>query len=613
MFRKLTLCALSITALVLGIFSSAEAGVPEPQMGMGDVHVLPFGMMEHVRDSQATIPMQVQLYNQSSNGVQLNTLRVLNADQEILAVVNLQMEVLPGDSGTMADAYLLMEKLDPELSHRWKKRMFIPLNERPELTPAVSSVLQRRLVDLIAEVKENGGEQMRNVRFEVDLGSVFGSKPVIGDERLILVELDYENKDGESMQANATHSIQLLAPYLPPPSSWNARMNNSGRSNGTWKAGDFHVHNCRDEATNGCPDCDAEALNTTGSFTNADLKTQFQALGLDFFSTTTHSYCINSTNEFNAVYSESTSLDEANFRVLCGTELTTREAGGQTGSDPWFDAQCLLVFHGGIAHYGGHNITSRKHGGEDGWLGYCLDPMNNAVVQVRKVNEDGGFAIANHPGGDVISNNSTAMFRGFEGNMTVGCEVWNADNSLGNMSPAHKAWWIARLLDGKFTYPASGSDTHDTAHEFGSTHVWIDGAFDDAAIGESMRNGTLYLSNGPFLSVSLADNSGHRIDMGGVVMTSKSLQHDYPVTVEAPYNVGSDSGVLRVYRGATGDSSETLLKEYQNVTGQGTMLVPTTIPNPNHQRRGVWYRTEFESTGSPKKSAYSSIILIGLR
>ncbi|MDP6850447.1 MAG: hypothetical protein QF524_05875, partial [Planctomycetota bacterium] len=69
----------------------------------------------------------------------------------------------------------------------------------------------------------------------------------------------------------------------------------------------------------------------------------------------------------------------------------------------------------------------------------------------------------------------------------------------------------------------------------------------------------------------------------------------------------------RVYRGATGDSSETLLKEYQNVTCQGTMLVPTTIPNPNHQRRGVWYRTEFESTGSPKKSAYSSIILIGLR
>ncbi|MDP6128924.1 MAG: hypothetical protein QGH77_04895 [Planctomycetota bacterium] len=613
MRRLVSLASFLLLSLTAGIFSPAEAGAPEPQIGLGEVHVLPFGMMEHVRDSQATVPMQVQLYNQGELYVQLQSLQVFNADHQLLSRVELQNESLPGDGGMMADAYYLMEKLDPEFSHRWKHRIFIPLEERPELTPEEASILQRRLLDTVAEVKRDGGEQMHNVRFEVDLASVFGSNPSVGDEQLMLVELDYYNPEGELSRASTSHTIQLLAPYLPPPSSWTARMNGSSRSSGAWYAGDFHVHNCRDEATNGCPDCDAEALNTTGSFSNADLKPQFQALGLDFFSTTTHSYCINNISEFDAVKAESENLDEAGFRILCGTELTTREAGSQSGSDPYFDAQCLLVFHGGIAHYGGHNITSRKPGGEDGWLGYCLDPMMHAVNQAKRVNEEGGFMIANHPGGNMISNNSVAMFKGIEGGMTVACEVWNADNTLEHMSPAHKSWWISRLLEGKFTFPASGSDTHDAAHEFGSTHVWINGTFDDAAVGTSMREGTLYLSNGPFLSVSLADNHGHRKEMGGVIFASRSLQHDYPVTVEAPYNVGTDVGTLRVYRGGTGDSSETLLREFQNVTGQGTLQVLSSIPNPNHQRRGVWYRTEFESSGNPQKSAYSSIIIVALR
>ncbi len=92
MRRLVSLASFLLLSLTAGIFSPAEAGAPEPQIGLGEVHVLPFGMMEHVRDSQATVPMQVQLYNQGELYVQLQSLQVFNADHQLLSRVELQNE-----------------------------------------------------------------------------------------------------------------------------------------------------------------------------------------------------------------------------------------------------------------------------------------------------------------------------------------------------------------------------------------------------------------------------------------------------------------------------------------------------------------------------------------
>ena len=65
-------------------------------------------------------------------------------------------------------------------------------------------------------------------------------------------------------------------------------------------AGDLHVHSCHGEALDACApssDCTAESFQTSGSFSYAELRTMYEALGIDWFTATDHSYCINSETE----------------------------------------------------------------------------------------------------------------------------------------------------------------------------------------------------------------------------------------------------------------------------------------------------------------------------
>ncbi|MCH2112588.1 MAG: hypothetical protein MK213_06985, partial [Planctomycetes bacterium] len=378
-------------------------------------------------------------------------------------------------------------------------------------------------------------------------------------------------------------------------------------------AGDLHVHNCRDQAISGCPDCNAESFNISGAFHNSDLKPQYQALGMDWFSTTTHSYCVNNDTEFNAIAAEAAALDDASFAVLCGTELTTLESGPQSGSDI-FDTICFLNgnFDGrGTAHMGGHGITSRKKGGDDGYLDNCDDPIFNHKRNIEDVNAEGGFTIANHPGGGGVwggglNFNSIARFQGMEKNKAVGSEVWNGTGWNG--SPEHKSWWIARLLEGKITWPFSGSDTHDSAVDFGATHVYLEGPLNDANLIAAMRAGKHYVSNGPFLVVNVFDANGNRVDVGGAVLVQKHrVPNNYPITVEVPYNVGASTGSVKIYSGRIGDSAETLIHEEAQVTGSGTLQIPTPLSNTATS----WYRAEFSSSAD-RKSALTSLIVIAL-
>ena len=608
-----TLHFLFAIALLLGVgfSSSLEANhSSSPSNGFAsidapDMHLFPFGLMDGVRYPDSQVPMQVQAYFSGTGPASLHSLEIRSADGAIVQKLDLAGRRLLGDEGLVERAHLLMESVDPEIAHKHDKRVFIPLSERTPLLPDVEAALFRTLLDTMGEVVALGGTQLLNIDFNVDMNSLFPLNAEPGDEVFLDFLLHYE-VDGILKQVPLTHSFALLDHFLPPPTAWAG--SGTGRNLGAWHTGDLHVHNCRDQSISGCPNCAAESFNITGSFTNADLKPQFQALGMDWFSTTTHSYCINSDAEFNEVANEASTLDDPSFSLLCGTELTTKESGPQSGTDI-FDAICLLGgnFDGrGTAHMGGHGITSRKPGGKDGFMDNCDDPLSNHESNIDDVNAEGGFAIAHHPGGDSLSFNSASRYEGLERGKAVGTEIWNGTGWSG--SSEHESWWVNRLLEGKFTWPFSGSDTHDAAVDFGANHVWIEGPISDANLISSMRAGKHYISNGPFLVINLFDAKNHRIDIGGHAIAKKNrVPNNYPLTVELPYNFGSDVGDLQVYRGTVGDSSETLVHEVLGMTGQGSLQVPTSLPN----RASSWFRAEFTSS-SGKKKAYTSLIVIAL-
>ncbi|MDP6850446.1 MAG: hypothetical protein QGH51_00650 [Planctomycetota bacterium] len=600
-----------LLAFAAGSLSTLEAtdadnSLAVPQLAQpAEMYLFPFGLMDGIREPRPQVPMQVQAYFSGDGLASLHSIEVLSADGHLLQRLDLQSVQLKGDHGLVEQAHLLMETIDPEIAHKHGERVFIPLDERAPLQANVEAALFRQLMDTMADVVHLGGSQLLNIDIDLNLSDLFPPNAKPGDEAIFDLILHYES-NGIKKQVLLTHSISLLAPFLSPPSGW--RPPSGDRGLGAWHAGDLHVHNCRDQAVSGCPDCAAESFNITGSFTNADLKTQFQALGMDWFSTTTHSYCINSDAEFNEIANEASILDDPSFSLLCGTELTTKESGPQSGTDI-FDTVCFLGgnFDGrGTAHMGGHAITSRKPGGKDGFMDNCDNPLLKHSNNIDDVNAEGGFTIAHHPGGDTLSFNSAARFEGLERGQAVGTEIWNGTDWSG--SPEHKAWWISRLLEGKFTWPFSGSDTHDSAVDFGANHVWLNSAISDAELASSMREGKHYLSNGPFLVMNLFDANNHRIEIGGVVLAKKSqVPNMYPVTAEVPYNFGPDSGDLKIYRGTVGDSTETVIHESLGISGQGTLQVPTTLPN----HESSWFRAEFKSV-SAKKQAYTSLIVIGL-
>jgi len=596
-------------ALLAGLVNpslDAEA-TTQPPVGKVEMHLLPFSMMENIRETGFVVPMQLQAYNAGLGAASLVRLEAWSVHGQLLDSVALKGERLLGDEGELFRIHHMLERMNPELSHRHTDRLFIPLEDREVLLPDAEAQLLSDTIEAVAVFKKGGVMQMRNLTFEVNLAELFPVNAEPGDEAVIDIRLHYLDGKGQPASLAYTHAIQLLPAYLPPPEEWQARFG-MGRSTPAWYAGDLHVHNCRDQAAGGCPSCAAESFNLTGSYSNAQLKPQFQALGFGFFSTTTHSYCINNDTEFQEVVTESTQLDEATFRVLCGTELTNREKGPQQGSDI-NDTLCTLGgnWGRGIAHMGGHGITTRKPGGQQGFMDNCDAPIMPQDENVRKVNQEGGFTIANHPGGDTLSFNSVDRFQGMEMNMTVGTEVWNHDVSSGFITQIHRNWWIERMLEGKITYPFSGSDTHDEAVDFGATHVLVDGALTDAKLIASMKQGRHYLSNGPFLSNTLYDNGGRSLDMGGIIQVAASrIPQNYPVHLDSFYNLGNDVATVRVYRGVVGDNDETILAEYQNVTGSGVLTTNDTV-----QRNGTsWYRTEMEVGWG--NAAYTSPCIIFL-
>lgn len=607
--RVPSLILLAGASLLAGwTLAPADAGPADRTLGEGPVHIMPFGLMHHVRELEHRVPMQVQVYHAGVGAIHLQEVVVRAVDGRELDRVSLYGERLVGDGGQLFDVHRLLETLPVDVSHRRGDRMFLEVDEIPDLDGGEIAELAHDIEGRIHQMRDQGMAQARNLTFHVDLAQLFPRDAQPGDEAVFDLEVIYADGQSASNMVSHTHSITLLPTHLQPPVVWQQRYGT--QLPGGFVAGDLHVHNCRDQATLGCPNCAAESFNVTGAFTNQQLRDQFRALGYDFFSTTTHSYCIQGSAEFANIASEANSLDLADFVVLLGTEMTNKESGPQLGSDV-FDVTCFLggQFSRGIAHMGGHGITTDKPGGQDYFLGACDGPIFEQADNVGETVAEGGFAIANHPGGDTISFNSVDLFEGMERNKTRGVEIWNYDVSQGGASPEHKQWWIDRLLEGKITYPYSGSDTHDEAVEFGATMTYINGALNDQSVLAGLKSGNSYISNGPYLSNNLVDNRGRELEMGEIYVTRPAkIPANYPVSLDSYYNLGSDVATVRVYRGTVGAADEELLAEYTNVTGQGVLHTATTIPKTGPS----WYRTELEVNGAPR-AAYATPCYIYLR
>jgi len=579
---KLLLPLSLLAALAFGFLSQLGAGSPAVS-GEAEMVIYPFGIMREVRRADLEVPMQVQLNNVGSADAELLELRVQTPEGEVLTTLDLEQQRIEGDQGFVRGLYRGMESVDPDFSHRHRNRLFIPLEERQELGPDVEVRIMREITEGVAQLQRSGAPQLAMAPFALDLAALFGPEAQVGDVAPFELVLSWRDQAQALQETRLSLDITLLPQYLPPPPG------RASRGTGSWVTGDLHVHNCRDEAVFGCDSCPAESVNITGAFTNADLKTQYLAMGMDFFSSTSHSYCI-SAGEFNSVLQESSSLTDPSFVMMASTEVSARETGPQQGSDA-ADLFCTLGFgRGDVLHMGAHNVTSQKEGGQDDLLDFCDSPLYPQSQNLSDIRGEGGFAIANHPASTYWAFNSVAEMKGMERRGFHGVEVWNGSEGPGFFQTFHRDWWVDRLTDGLVLYPYSGSDTHDSVFDFGVMHTYVNGALTPASLDQALQGGRSYLSNGPYLEVELRDNNNHVLPMGGIAITQAAqIPPNYPVTLDVPYNVGTEVGTLTVYRGVVG-VGETAISTQTGLTGAGTLAVPDTLPQAS-----CWYRAEFHN------------------
>ncbi|MBC8369366.1 MAG: CehA/McbA family metallohydrolase [Planctomycetes bacterium] len=578
--RNIALPFFLVAAIIAGVtFQQQVAAGDSLDLNLGEsaVTIYPYGLMESVRNTDLVVPMQVQLYNPGDFTVALESLTVQTPEGQVLDIVTLD-QLLAGDGGFVQDLYLALEMIEPDISHRHSKRQYIPLDKYTALSPEAEARTIKRIIDDVRELQSQGSPQMTNIRFELDLAQLFGEDSQIGDVAPIQIIAAY-NGGSASSTSVITHNITKLVPFMPPPYS------NGTAGVGSWVAGDLHVHNCRDEAVGGCDSCAAESFNLTGAFTNADLKPQFQALGMDFFSSTTHSYCINDTTEFNAVLTESQNLSDPSFVMLASTEISGAETGPQSGSDS-ADLLCTLGWGDhDVHHMGAHNITSRKAGGKDGFLDFCDNPMSGQVGNVNAVNAEGGFTSVNHPNSGSWAFNSIQGLYGQERNRTWGVEVWNGSEGSLQWQNYQRDWWLDRLTEGKLLYPYSGSDTHDTAVNFGAIHTYIPGALDQQSLTDALTAGRSYLSNGPFLELGIETTNGARtLPMGGTAFVQR-IPNNIQININVDYNCSASSEIA-IYRGTVGGGEVEIFRQ-SGYSGGGSVQITDTVPTSS-----FWYRAD---------------------
>ncbi|MDP6538626.1 MAG: hypothetical protein QF903_10380 [Planctomycetota bacterium] len=578
--------------LRIGIAALASAAVwagrPEP-VGDTEVLVVPF-VLNEARELR-TIDAQMLVYNPDGAGepVSLRRLRVRTGG-DVLFERSLVGE-LPGDP-RFGHLNALIERLPHEVTEIVRERRYFASPDAAEFEGDELVRRQRELAagteQLRAEYAAGRARSFRRIGFPLALDQLFFSDAAPGSRAAVTFEIEYETAGGAVRTASAVEWITRLAPFLVPPTSLGAEIGV------TVHAGDLHVHTCHGEALGACApstNCIAETPQLTGSFTIAELRSQFEALGCDWFTATDHSYCINDEAEYQAIAAECAAATDASFVCMPDTEVSSDEVGPQEGTDI-ADAVCL--FTTSANHMGAHGLTSRVHGGEDGLLGFCNgltgDVLNPFTDNVAAVHAMGGYSIANHPSAGMFGWNSIDALVGLEQQGLHGIEIWNGNASAGQGGSV--AFWVDRLLEGHLLYAYAGSDTHDEAHAFGANHAVLVGQeFTSENLKQALMGGRVYLSDNHAAMIE--------VDIGGLILAMGTVQTlpaaapPAPLTVRVGYDFGGDTSTLTIFKGRVGDGAETVLCQSGPLTGSGFFECADTLETGV----GSWYRAYSAGSG----------------
>jgi hypothetical protein len=467
----------------------------------------------------------------------------------------------------------LIERMPVELTELHRPRRYFALESDAEFAGLEAKArweeIALRVADLRARYAGGEPEPFAQLDFPLPLDQLFDGSEPAGTTRTLTIEIDWTAPGGATNTASVAHVVRLLAPMPVPPPSYQAAHGSS-----TVHAGDLHVHSCHGEAVNACApsgDCAAESFQTSGSFSYAQLKSQYQALGLDWFAATDHSYCIDDDSEYAAIVSEIAAINDASFIAYPDIELSSDEEGPQSGSDSG-DVTCLFLTPQN--HMGAHGITARKSGGGSGFLGFCSG-LNGFQSNASAVRAEGGYPIVHHPeSGAAFAWNSISATQGIEAGEMHGVEIWNGATQSGQ--GGHVGVWTNWLLGGRILYAYSGSDTHDAAFAFGSNNVLLTGKpFEPLALSNAVRGGRLFVSSGHFLTIEV-EREAETLVMG----TQQALPTggaDTPALVRAHYDFGTSTGTIRIFEGRVGAGAETTLCVSGTLSGSGVFECAATV------------------------------------
>lgn len=568
---------------------------PKPVPTQDDPILRPFDL----DDIYVPVPAAAQLLvaNPAHEGEEMELLSVTVTGPYGVIEQRSLTETLAGDPDYVR-LHSMLDRLPADLVHKHGDGGHFADEE--ECSPAEARRALEGYWRLLKVVSERWEDPDTRPYYAVDLtipyDQVFAPEDPAGTEVDLDWTLHWRDAAGNVRSTQTRTSVQYRGPRLDF-ASFGAEGTPAGSGGITVHRGDLHVHSCHGEAVGACSpsaNCTAETLQVSGSFSYAQLKSQYQALGMDWYTATDHSYCINSTSEYDVIKNEIAAINDASFLCMPDIELSSDETGPQSGSDAG-DALCLGFTSQN--HMGAHGIHTRIEGGSDGLFGFCSGLMD-FTDSINEVNNQGGWTIAHHPAGSSFAWNSVSSTVGQEAGSLHGVEIWNGASQSGQ--GGNVASWVNWLLDGRVLYAYSGSDTHDEAHDFGANHALVEGDFTPENLEAALRAGRVYISNGPALN--LEAQLGHAIiPMGDHVAVSDPVPNAL-AQVRATVNLGGDTGTVTIFRGRVGDANETMIGTSTPQTGSFTYEINVTLSD------GLSYYRAYVEAANGSKTAYSNPI-----
>jgi hypothetical protein len=520
------------------------------------------------------------------------------------AYVNMPLSIrLMGDGGWFDSLTRDIEKLPPEISYLYVQRKDFPVDYYRSLRREEREYIHEDILDRIDAAREDPyfllDPPVGLIKFTVPLTEMVPEdhfKPFL--DIPLTIRIHYEGETWKRI-IELDHTITVDEP-LPKGPQGISMIGDTERMTlqGVWYYGDLHVHDCKDEVSiigeRGCPTCYAETLNWGADNSLSEMKDQYTAMGANWFTITSHSYCVESEGEYNNVVSQANSLTNADFIVVPDTELQSEEEGPQEGDD---DGN--LVCLNGVNHMGAHWITSWKAGGQDGLLQFCDEPIYGFRSNIQEIRSEGGFGIINHPTGTSWGWNSYEYTHGFtRPDGFRGVEIWNGPFRDGQGGAV--GWWVRKLLDGEPMYAYSGSDTHDDVYDFGWNHVYIPGMFTKDNLRNALISGRLYISNFQALFLIIRDlDTNRRALMGG----GFPIVADSDLEISIYYDFGTRTGNIMLFKGVVGDPDESIFHQEDGLTGNGWLNVQDLSPTMSGL---VYYRAYSTVTSGGNYSAYSN-------